>query len=281
MCSIDSGLWCWDATTQGASDDASSQRRGWRGVLSFSFEVRACQGRVTLRFKSVQGVRAPNSRSRYRSKIDLSDAYFQTRVEPEHEDLNCFKPSFGGFISKVMLQGDMNAPGTFMRIMSHLMRDYLGDFVWVFIDYILIFSKKEDKHLEHIKKVWRKLKEAHFFASRKKSVFFSPKMNVLGHVVDDDGIHASSEKITRIGEWAAPKERKELREFSGLVNYIRQFLPHIVTITAPLTDLTRNTEFVWTPTHDTAFQNTKRLADDNEVLRAINHESGVLSQILT
>jgi len=220
-------------------------------------------------------------RSRYRSKIDLSDAYFQTRVEPEYEYLNCFKTPFGGFVSKVMLQGDMNAPGTVMRIMSHLMRDYLGEFVWVYIDDILIFSNKEDEHMEHIKKVCRKLKEAHLFASRKKSEFFSSKMSVLGHVVDDDGLHASPEKITRIGEWTTPKDRKELREFLGLVNYISQFLPHIATITAPLTDLTGNAEFVWTPTHDTAFQNTKRLADDNEVIRPSNHESGVPIWLIT
>ena len=61
MCSNDSGLWCWDATTQVASDDAPSQRRGWSGVLSFSFEVRVRQGRVTLPCKSLRGVRAPNS----------------------------------------------------------------------------------------------------------------------------------------------------------------------------------------------------------------------------
>jgi len=60
MCSIASGLRCWDATTQAASDDAPSQRRGWRGVLSFSFEVCMRQGRVTLPCESLRGVRAPN-----------------------------------------------------------------------------------------------------------------------------------------------------------------------------------------------------------------------------
>jgi len=63
MCSIDSGLWCWDATIQAASDDAPSQRRRWRGVLSFSFKVHVRQGRVPLPCKSLQGVRAPNSMS--------------------------------------------------------------------------------------------------------------------------------------------------------------------------------------------------------------------------
>jgi len=67
MCSIDSGLWCWDATTQGARDDAPSQRRGWRGVLSFSFEVCVRQGRVTFPCTSLRGVRAPNTSSPLRS----------------------------------------------------------------------------------------------------------------------------------------------------------------------------------------------------------------------
>ena len=61
MCSIHHGLWCWDATAQAASDDAPSQPRGWRGVLSFSFEVRMRQGRVTLPCKSLRGVRPPNN----------------------------------------------------------------------------------------------------------------------------------------------------------------------------------------------------------------------------
>jgi len=61
-CSVDSGLWCWDASTQAASDDAPSQRRGWRGVFSFFFEVGVRQGRVTLPCKSLRGVRAPNNR---------------------------------------------------------------------------------------------------------------------------------------------------------------------------------------------------------------------------
>ena len=68
-------------------------------------------------------------RVRYRSKIDLSDTYFQTMQEPKDVDKNCFKSPFGCFVSKVMLQGDMNATGTFMRIMSDLFADYLGQLI--------------------------------------------------------------------------------------------------------------------------------------------------------
>ena len=65
MCSIHSGLWCWDATTQVASDDAPSQRRSSRGVLSVSFKVRTCQVRVTLPCKSLRGVCVPKRTTIY------------------------------------------------------------------------------------------------------------------------------------------------------------------------------------------------------------------------
>ena len=90
----------------------------------------------------------PNSlaRARYRSKIDLSDAYFQTRVEPKDVDKNGFKSRFGCFVSKVMLQGDMNAPGTFIQILSDQLANYLGQLIWVDTDHILIFSDTEQEH---------------------------------------------------------------------------------------------------------------------------------------
>jgi len=118
-------------------------------------------------------------RARYRSKIDLSDAYFQTRVEPKDVNKNGFKSPFGCFVSKVMLQGDMNAPGTFMQIMSDLFTDYLGQFMWVYIDDIVIYSNTEQEHLRHITMVCDKVKQARFYARRKKSEFFAASMNLL------------------------------------------------------------------------------------------------------
>ena len=68
-------------------------------------------------------------RARYRSKIDLDDAYFQTRIEPKDVDKNGFTSPFGCFVSKVILQGGMNAPGTFIRIIFDLLDNYLGQFI--------------------------------------------------------------------------------------------------------------------------------------------------------
>jgi len=111
---------------------------------------------------------------------------------------NGFKSRFGCFVSKVMLQGDMNAPGTLMGIMSDLFADYLGQFMWGYIDDIIIYSDTEQDHLKHIAMVCDKLKQAQFYACRKKSEFFAASMDVLGHIIDDQGLRASPEKIVRI-----------------------------------------------------------------------------------
>ena len=100
--------------------------------------------------------------ARYRSKIDLSKAYFQPQVELKNVDKNRFMLPFGYFISKVTLGADMNAPGTFRRIMSDLLVNYLGQFMWVDIDDIFIYTKTEQDHWKQIAIMCDKLKQAHF-----------------------------------------------------------------------------------------------------------------------
>jgi len=80
------------------------------------------------------------ARGQFRSKIDLSDAYFQTRVHPDDVKYNTIKTPFGGFSSQVMIPEDMNAPGTFVRTMEDLFHHELGKNIWVYIDHIFVFT---------------------------------------------------------------------------------------------------------------------------------------------
>jgi len=159
--------------------------------------------------------------------------------------------------------------------MSDLFADYLRQFMWVYIDDILIYSDTEQDYLKHIAMGCDKLKQAQFSASRKKLEFFAVSMDVLGHIIDDQGLRASLEKIARIEAWTTPKKKKQLPEFLGVVNYISQFIPHVASITAPLTSLTGTEEFVWTATHDHAMDNVKRAAAHNQTMKPIDHESGL------
>jgi len=129
-------------------------------------------------------------RARYRTKSDLRDTYFQTRVEAQDVDKNSFISPFGCFVSRVMLQGDMNAPRTFMQIMAALLADYLGSFRWVYSDDILIYSDTELDHRKHMAMMCNKLKQAHLRARRQKSEFFAASMDVLGDIINDKGLRA-------------------------------------------------------------------------------------------
>ena len=157
-----------------------------------------CQDRVTV------------ARGRFRSKIDLGDAYFQTRVHPDVVKYNTIKTPFGGFTSQVMVQGDMNAPGTFVRTMEDLFHDELAKNLWVYIDDIFVFSETFEEHVKGVTNPCSKLQNAGYYANPKKSVFFATKLDILGHMIHDDGIHPAPDKIRTIMDWTRPESQKEL-----------------------------------------------------------------------
>jgi len=138
------------------------------------------------------------ARGKFRSKIHLSDAYFQTRVHPDDVKYNTIKTPFGSFTSEVMMQGDMNAPATFVRVMEDLFHKELGEYVWLYIDNSFIFGNTFKDNIQHVTAVCDKLRKAGFNANPKKSMFFAEKLEILGYMIDEDGLHPAPEKIRSI-----------------------------------------------------------------------------------
>jgi len=211
------------------------------------------------------------ARGPFRCKIDLKDSYFQTRVHPDDVKYNTIKTTFGGFTSPVVMQGDMNAAGTFVRTIEDLFHDELGKNIWVYINNIFVFSDTFEEHVKDITNTCRKLQNAGYYANPKKSIFFATKLDILGHMRDDDGIHPAPETIRTIIHLARPESKKELQPFNAMVNYISQFIPHIATITARLTYLSGNAEWLWTDLREAAFEAVKRAADMHKGLRPIDY----------
>lgn len=87
-----------------------------------------------------------------------------------------------------MQQGDCNAGATYQTLMNHIFNEYIGVFMEVYLDDIIIFSDTPDKHVLHVKLVIDKLRENKFYLSSHKLRFFQKKLQVLGHVIDDQGI---------------------------------------------------------------------------------------------
>ena len=109
--------------------------------------------------------------------------------------------------------------------MEDLFHDELGKNIWVYIDDIFVFSDTFEEHVKDVTNGWSKMQNAGYYANPRKSVFFATKLDILGHMIDDDGIHPAPEKIRTIIDWTRPESQKELQRFNGMVNYISQFIP--------------------------------------------------------
>ncbi|GJX50054.1 putative reverse transcriptase domain-containing protein [Tanacetum coccineum] len=158
------------------------------------------------------------------SKIDLRSGYHQLRVREQDISKTAFRTRYGHYEFQVMPFGLTNAPAVFMDLMNRVCKPYLDKFVIVFIDDILIYSKDEKEHEEHLKAILELLKKEQLYAKFSKCKFWIPKVQLLGHVIDSRGIHVDLAKIESIKDWASPKTPTEIRQFLGLAGYYRRFI---------------------------------------------------------
>ena len=146
-----------------------------------------------------------------------------------------FKTKYGLYEWLVMPFGLTNAPGTFMRLMNHVLRAFIGRFVVVYFDDILIYSKNLEEHVMHLKSVLEILRKERLFANLKKCTFCMDKFVFLGFVVSKGGIEVDEEKVKAIQEWPTPTTISQVRSFHGLASFYRQFVRDFSSLAAPLT----------------------------------------------
>ncbi|GJU18273.1 putative reverse transcriptase domain-containing protein [Tanacetum coccineum] len=193
------------------------------------------------------------------SKIDLRSGYHQLRVREQDIPKTAFRTRYGHYEFQVMPFGLTNAPAVFMDLMNRVCKPYLDKFVIVFIDDILIYSKNEREHEEHLKTILELLKEEKLYAKFSKCEFWIPKVQFLGHVIDSRGIHVDPAKIESIKDWASPKTPTEIRQFLGLAGYYRRFIEGFSKIAKSMTKLTqKGIKFDWGEKEENAFQLIKQ-----------------------
>ena len=154
--------------------------------------------------------------------------------------------------------GLTNAPAAFMDLMNRVFKPYLDSFVIVFIDDILIYSKNEAEHEEHLRITFQTLKEHQLYAKLSKCEFWLEEVNFLGHMVCKKGIRMDPKKVEAVVHWPKPTSMTKIRSFLGLAGYYRKFIKDFFRIVAPLTKLTKKYQkYEWEEACEQSFQKLK------------------------
>ena len=179
------------------------------------------------------------------SKIDLRSGYSRIRMLPGDERMTAFKTGRGPYEWSVMPFGFSNAPSTFTRVMTHVLKPFLGKFVVVYLDDILVYGQNMQEHLVHLRKVFETLRAESLFVNLKKCQFMSESIIFLGHVVSKEGIKVDESRVDAIATWPVPKTLFDIRSFHGMISFYRRFIKNFGTLVAPITECMKGGIFEW------------------------------------
>jgi len=211
---------------------------------------------------------------RVKSKLDLTDGYHNIRHHPDSVKYSTFSCHMGKFDSLVMQQGDCNAPAIMMRAMNLLLREFIGKTVMGYLDDILIGNNTYEEHTQIVRAVLKTRENAKMWFNKDKCQIMPKRMELLRHVLHKNGLDAECEKIKKVEDFKTPTNRREIKRFIGVVNYLARFCKDLATKGRYLCELQGSTkQYKWTHLHDEAFKQVKELIMSNAVLIPINDDS--------
>ncbi|UYV69297.1 K02A2.6-like [Cordylochernes scorpioides] len=205
--------------------------------------------------------------ARFFSKLDANSGFNQIPLSPDCQHLTTFITPFGRYKYCRMPFGISLAPKYFQRVMSIILQGMDG--VMCYLDDILIFASDSKTHDRILRLVLRKLKEAKVTLNKAKCVFGVPRINFLGHILDEDGIRPDPAKIEAVAKMPAPTDVHGVRRFLGMVNHLGRFVENLSEIVAPLNQLlVKSQDFVWDCSQERGFRKLKELLTTQPILAA-------------
>ena len=192
------------------------------------------------------------------STLDLRSGYHQVAMDMKDADKTAFVTRRGIFRWRVMPFGLCNAPATFQRLMDIALSGLNFETCLVYLDDVIIFGNDLDQHLDRLKQVLQRLREAHLKLKPTKCQLLRRTVSFLGHVMTPDGVAVDPSKVEDVTAWPVPERLTDVRAFLGLCSYYRKFIRGFSSMAAPLFALTKKGRaFDWNDECQTAFSRLK------------------------
>ncbi|KAI7810722.1 Pol polyprotein [Triplophysa rosa] len=192
------------------------------------------------------------------TKLYLLNAYHLVRIREGDEWKTAFNTPTGHYEYLVLPFGLTNAPAVFQGLVNSVLGDMINQFVFVYLDDILIFSPSLQVHTQHVRRVLQRLLENRLFVKAEKCEFHAESVTFLGHIISTTGIQADPAKIEAAAKWPIPDSRREVQRFLGFANFYLRFIRNFGQIAAPLTALNSSkVSFRWNQNAQVAFDTLK------------------------
>jgi hypothetical protein len=209
--------------------------------------------------------------------LDMRGAYNLIRMKEGDEWKTAFRTRYGLYEYLVMPFGLTNAPASCQRMINDQLHEYLDIFVVAYLDDILIFSRTETEHIEHVRKVLKKLREARLLLKPEKCEFHKDELPFLGYIIGRNGIRMDPAKVEAVVNWPAPTTVREVQSFLGFANFYRRFIEAYSRVAKPLTELTKQEKgFQWLAEEKKAFLGLKERFTTAPILVTFDPERRII-----
>ena len=208
------------------------------------------------------------------STIDLRSTYYHIGLTRESQAKSAFVVPMGKWQFKRTPFGLSQAPAYFQLLIDQVLMG-CGEFAMGYLDDIIVFSKSEEEHLQHLEEIFKRLRHFDLKMKRQKSSFFKKHIQYVGHLVSEQGFEPLPEKLEAIRTMPHPKSPKEVKQFLGLIGYYRKFIPRFSDLSRPLTHLTRHdAKFEWDQQCQKSFDHLRELLMQYPILRYPDPKKG-------
>lgn len=201
------------------------------------------------------------------SVLDLNQAYYQIPLAEESKPLTAFCTDYNLYEFNRVPFGLATGAAVLSRLLDSVFGEFKFKFVFNYLDDVVVYSKNFEDHIEHLKQVTTRLREAGLTVKPGKVILAKSEISFLGHIVSEKGVRIDQSRTRAIHKFPVPRSKKEVARFIGMCNFFRKFVQNFAGLAAPLNQLRKKGEkFYWGDSQQAAFEALKRSISNAPVL---------------